>query len=530
MKDQAYYTLLNVATNATPGQIKKAYYVKARMLHPDKNPGDPKAHARFQEVGAAYQVLSDPTLRERYDVHGLDGVEDVPVMDSSAFFMMIFGSDKFDVYVGELKLATLMSMGQESGMEDEAALQGLFETNPGMEYRQGKRVVQCAVDLAKLLQEFHEEAPEAGHAAFRAKMEAEAAELSSSPFGGTLLSVIGYVYVEQAEKMLGFKHSLGAGLGLTEVKRRGHVMATRYRVLRSAWQTYKVAKKMEKKEKKKEAEAVADAEADADVGPGAGAGTGAGTGAKATAKANAKTKTKTTAKAGKQADGQTAGTAAAAAAASETTADADADATQGDGDGEPVSRKNTDVESDSGEVESFMGMLETLWNISVLDVEGTLRKVCRKLFKDASVTREVHVSRARGLEMMGRIFQAKGLSAEEGLGAFSEHIKEQMEAAKNVQQYQDEQKEAAESAEAAQAAAQFAQAQAQAAEAQARAEEAQARAEEAARVLEAQQREYSREELAALKPSELKRIIADKGRSFADCLEKKDLIDRVLAA
>lgn len=43
-----YYNVLDVPSNATAAEIKKAYYLKAKQSHPDKHPGDPEAHARFQ--------------------------------------------------------------------------------------------------------------------------------------------------------------------------------------------------------------------------------------------------------------------------------------------------------------------------------------------------------------------------------------------------------------------------------------------------------------------------------------------------
>ena len=65
--EKDYYKALGVAKDASSSDIKKAYRKLARELHPDKNPGDAKAEARFKEVSEAYGVLSDETRRREYD-------------------------------------------------------------------------------------------------------------------------------------------------------------------------------------------------------------------------------------------------------------------------------------------------------------------------------------------------------------------------------------------------------------------------------------------------------------------------------
>ncbi|HEU4488528.1 MAG TPA: molecular chaperone DnaJ [Actinomycetota bacterium] len=68
-----HYEVLGISRDATQEDIKRAYRNLARRHHPDANPGDPAAVERFKEVGRAYEVLSDPGKRQRYDMFGDDG-------------------------------------------------------------------------------------------------------------------------------------------------------------------------------------------------------------------------------------------------------------------------------------------------------------------------------------------------------------------------------------------------------------------------------------------------------------------------
>ena len=68
-----YYELLGVAKTASADEIKSAYRKLALKYHPDRNK-DPEAEGRFKQVNAAYEVLSDPDKRAKYDRFGMSGV------------------------------------------------------------------------------------------------------------------------------------------------------------------------------------------------------------------------------------------------------------------------------------------------------------------------------------------------------------------------------------------------------------------------------------------------------------------------
>ena len=70
-----YYEVLGVSKNATADEIKKAYRKAAIKYHPDKNPGDKDAEEKFKEAAEAYDVLSNPDKKARYDQFGHAGME-----------------------------------------------------------------------------------------------------------------------------------------------------------------------------------------------------------------------------------------------------------------------------------------------------------------------------------------------------------------------------------------------------------------------------------------------------------------------
>ncbi|HEU4391533.1 MAG TPA: DnaJ domain-containing protein, partial [Blastocatellia bacterium] len=113
-----YYEVLGVKREAPPEQIKTAYRKLARKYHPDVNPKDKRAEERFKEINEAYEVLSDPEKRKRYDELGpnwKNGAEFTPppgwsrVEVNPEEFGDIFGrsgfSDFFETLFGSTRTA-----------------------------------------------------------------------------------------------------------------------------------------------------------------------------------------------------------------------------------------------------------------------------------------------------------------------------------------------------------------------------------------------------------------------------------------
>ena len=92
-----YYTILGIAKEATPEEIKKAYRQKALQYHPDRNPGNKKAEEKFKEVAEACEVLGNPEKRRQYDEAAVFGFG--PPGGESSPFSDFFSRDNFRVYV-----------------------------------------------------------------------------------------------------------------------------------------------------------------------------------------------------------------------------------------------------------------------------------------------------------------------------------------------------------------------------------------------------------------------------------------------
>jgi len=98
MDKRDYYEVLGVSKNASADDIKRAYRRKAMKFHPDKNPNDKTAEAKFKECAEAYEVLSDTEKRQRYDQFGHDGLRGMGMRDYSHMRWQDIGSIFEDIF------------------------------------------------------------------------------------------------------------------------------------------------------------------------------------------------------------------------------------------------------------------------------------------------------------------------------------------------------------------------------------------------------------------------------------------------
>tara|TARA_A100001035_G_scaffold218349_1_gene178261 strand:+ start:79 stop:1992 length:1914 start_codon:yes stop_codon:yes gene_type:complete len=375
VKETQYYEILKVKTTASSAEIKKSYYELARKLHPDKNPDDPDAHSKFQKVGEAYQVLSDPNLRGKYDSRGKDGLGDIPVVDASAFFAALFGSDQMEMFVGKLQMAVMAEGGSDLTRDETRILQD-------------RRVVRLAINLAAILDGYAAVRPpvttgdktneneqeeklreKAALEKFEAQMKPIAQSLANAAHGPKMLKQIGFVYEKQAEQVLtdpvagfGTWADLGVRSNFAAMEQNTNRTKTQFSAMKAAFDAFGTVKKIAEEEEgymKEEKEEEEEGESEKNAGEGDG-----GSADNTTKKQEKETKKKP-----------------------------------------PLTEAEIMQRRAQHQKDVMPHILETLWNVSALDIESTLRSVCDKVCHDKSVKKLVRKKRCEALSVLGKIFQ-----------------------------------------------------------------------------------------------------------------------------
>ena len=129
MAKRDYYEVLGVGKSASADDIKRAYRRLAMKYHPDKNPDDKEAEAKFKECAEAYEVLSDPEKRRRYDQFGHEGLRGAGMHDFSRMnvedIFSMFGFDDLfgGIFGGGRRAGTSRRAGPTRGYDLETTVE-----------------------------------------------------------------------------------------------------------------------------------------------------------------------------------------------------------------------------------------------------------------------------------------------------------------------------------------------------------------------------------------------------------------------
>ncbi|KTW27418.1 hypothetical protein T552_04161, partial [Pneumocystis carinii B80] len=307
--DHEYYDILEVDPLADNLTIKRAYRRLAIKFHPDKNPDNPdESRKKFQKIGEAYQVLSDPELRRKYDIYGKkEATPDQGFCDPSDFFANLFGGEAFVDLIGEISLIKDLtkaleisemekkSKNENSNVSVKSNIGTTFadkaitcstpsspvstvsetEKNTQKSYKKRgltkeqqeellafekekasvrkKRVEHLANKLVDRLNIWTESTKdEHTTKAFQEKIKYEAEILKMESFGVELLNAIGVIYIQKGTSLLKSQKFLGISGIFSKIKEKGTIAKDIFSTISSALDAQMTAEQLSKLEEKGE--------------------------------------------------------------------------------------------------------------------------------------------------------------------------------------------------------------------------------------------------------------------------------------
>eukprot|EP00929_Paragymnodinium_shiwhaense_P006972 TRINITY_DN110923_c0_g1_i1.p1 TRINITY_DN110923_c0_g1~~TRINITY_DN110923_c0_g1_i1.p1 ORF type:complete len:594 (-),score=96.17 TRINITY_DN110923_c0_g1_i1:269-1999(-) len=221
-----YYSILKVDPNATETEIRKAYYRESRRCHPDKAGADRTRIQEFQQLSEAYRVLQNAQLRRAYDRGGVDEIgRRAFTIDLGVLYGAFLSSRQWQPYLGDLALVRLLSTDEFSDSESgcDALLLELLRVGDEV---QDQRQVKREVQCAMLLAERLQAAYKEGFdiVAFKQAVKDEATKLLQAPFAAHMLAAIAEVYSTEAQRFLGAASFFDARWECSQVQGQGRLL------------------------------------------------------------------------------------------------------------------------------------------------------------------------------------------------------------------------------------------------------------------------------------------------------------------
>ncbi|CAG8653811.1 9718_t:CDS:2, partial [Racocetra persica] len=255
------YEILGVSPTASSSEIKKQYHKLALQFHPDKNKS-PDAEQQFKKISDAYQILSNPDLRQRYnEFGGKNNVEpEGGFVNPEDFFRQQFGGDRFVDIIGEISIGRDMKevlqkadeMANEDLTEEERIRR---EANRAAHDDERDKIRQQRIDklVANLIHKLSMyvegiDYTQSAAADFKSIIEYEAEELKAESYGVELLHAIGFTYSLKAKQYLGSEQIFGLPRFGHILREKGHVFSETISTLRSAIDLQQSFKELQKAE------------------------------------------------------------------------------------------------------------------------------------------------------------------------------------------------------------------------------------------------------------------------------------------